>query len=171
MPAGPQEGFPYSSAWDRPGFLLWHATMRWQRAAAAALAPLGLTHAQCRLLCGVLWLHEHNRAWPSQRDLAEHTGVDAMMTSQVVRALEKSGLIERIADEHDARVRRLKCTRSGKSRAMRAIKLIEEIDNGFFGVGGERGSSLEALRAMAGRDVDGNIVDQRWNRELGPGTA
>lgn len=167
MATAPQQGFPYSSAWDRPGFLLWHATMRWQRAAAAALAPLGLTHAQCRLLCGVLWLREHQRQWPSQRDLAEHTGVDAMMTSQVVRALEKSGLIERIADVRDARVRRLRCTRSGRSLAMRAIRLIEQIDDGFFGISGERGAQLEALRAMSGRDADGNIVDPRWNRDLG----
>jgi DNA-binding MarR family transcriptional regulator len=119
-----------------------------------------------RLLCGVLWLREHQREWPSQRDLAEHTGVDAMMTSQVVRALEKSGLIERVVDDRDARVRHLRCTRSGRSLAMRAIKLIEQIDDGFFGVSDERAAQIEALRLMSGRDADGNIIDPRWNRDL-----
>ncbi|WP_244312125.1 hypothetical protein [Streptomyces griseofuscus] len=31
---------------DSPGFLLWHATLRWQRDIATALAPLDLTHVQ-----------------------------------------------------------------------------------------------------------------------------
>src|SRR5262249_4571528 len=36
------------------GFLLWHATLRWQRLLSAALRPLGLTHVQFVLLA-VLW--------------------------------------------------------------------------------------------------------------------
>ena len=31
---------------ESPGFLLWHATLRWQRGVAAALQPLDLTHVQ-----------------------------------------------------------------------------------------------------------------------------
>jgi hypothetical protein len=31
---------------DSPGFLLRHATLRWQHGIAQALAPLGLTHVQ-----------------------------------------------------------------------------------------------------------------------------
>jgi DNA-binding MarR family transcriptional regulator len=161
-----QQGFPYSSAWDRPGFLLWHATMRWQRAAAAELAPLGLTHAQFRLLCAVAWLKEHACEWPSQRELAEHSGVDAMMTSQVVRALERGELIERFKDAHDARIRRLRCTQAGRAMAMRAIKRIEKIDDEFFGLSVDRAASIEALRAMAGRDEDGVIINPRWNRDI-----
>ncbi len=76
------------SAWDSPGFLLWHATLRWQRAVAAALRPLGLTHVQFVLLAGGWWLSQGDR-WPSQRELADHAGTDRMMTSQVVRTLER----------------------------------------------------------------------------------
>jgi DNA-binding MarR family transcriptional regulator len=139
--------------------------MRWQRAAAAALAPLGLTHAQFRLLCAVAWLKEHEGEWPSQRELAEHAGVDAMMTSQVVRALESAGLLERIKDENDGRVRRLRCTRSGNALALKAIREIEAIDTGFFGDADQRSASIEALRMMSGRDATGAVVDPRWNRE------
>ena len=39
------EGPDYS-----PGFWLWHATLRWQREVAAALAPLGLTSQVTALL-------------------------------------------------------------------------------------------------------------------------
>jgi hypothetical protein len=35
---------------ESPGFLLWHARLRWQRDIAQALAPLDLTHVQFVLL-------------------------------------------------------------------------------------------------------------------------
>lgn len=35
---------------DSPGYLVWHATLRRQRAVAAALTPFGLTHVQFVLL-------------------------------------------------------------------------------------------------------------------------
>jgi hypothetical protein len=44
---------------DSPGFLLWHATLRWQRGIAEALAPLDLTHVQFVLLACAWWLNEH----------------------------------------------------------------------------------------------------------------
>ena len=92
----------YSSAWESPGFLLWHATMRWQRAMRAALAPHDLTHVQFVLLASAWWLGEQDEQ-PSQRRLAEHAGTDAMMTSQVVRALERAGLVQRLRDPADGR--------------------------------------------------------------------
>src|SRR3954447_18639186 len=97
--------FPRTSAWDRPGFLLWHATLRFQRAAAAALAPLHITQTQFRLLASVVWLEENTDGPPSQRILADHTDADAMMTSQVVRTLENAGLIGREQDATDNRVK------------------------------------------------------------------
>jgi DNA-binding MarR family transcriptional regulator len=155
--------FPRTPAWDRPGFLLWHATLRWQRAAAAVLEPLGLTHMQFRLLASVMWL-ERNDGPPSQRELADHAGIDAMMTSQVVRALEKAGLLSRTADATDSRIKRLTCTAAGRRVARGAITRIEEIDDIFFGRNGQRESSIDSLRRLAGRDERGEIIDERWTR-------
>jgi len=155
--------FPRTPAWDRPGFLLWHATLRWQRAAAAALEPLGLTHTQFRLLASVMWLEEHSGP-PSQRELADHTGIDVMMTSQVARALEASGLLSRRPDATDSRVRRLRCTPRGREVSIAAIESVEEVDEAFFGPDGARDESVDELRRLAGRDAEGRIVDERWNR-------
>ena len=71
---------------DSPGFMLWHVTLRWQRAVTAALAPLQLTHVQFVLLASLTWLHPDGPV--TQRGLAEHAATDPMMTSQVVRILE-----------------------------------------------------------------------------------
>src|SRR5256885_5403077 len=53
--------FPYTTLFrsrESPGFLLWHATLRWQRDVASALAPLDLTHVQFMLLACGWWLNE-----------------------------------------------------------------------------------------------------------------
>ena len=115
-----------------PGFLLWHLTLAWQRAIAAALAPLGLTHVQFVLLACVWWLTEHGPA-PNQLQVARQAGTEVRMTSEVVRRLEAKGLIERDVDAGDARARRLRPTASGTDLARRAITAVEDADAAFFG--------------------------------------
>lgn len=116
---------------ESPGFLLWHATLRWQREINAALKPLGLTHVQFVLLASTWWLNEHGER-PNQVDLAAWAGTDVKMTSQVLRSLETKGLIEREVDPADTRARRLQPTRRGASLARRAITVVEDVDEQFF---------------------------------------
>jgi len=52
IPPPPRLWPPERSAWERPGFLLWHATLRWQRVVSAVLGGVDLTHAQFVLLAG-----------------------------------------------------------------------------------------------------------------------
>jgi len=150
---------PDRSAWEKPGFLLWHATLRWQRAVTAALKPTGLTHVQFVLLAST-WFLEDRTGPPSQRELAEHAGTDAMMTSQVVRSLEAEGLVERRTDTRDARVKRLTVTAAGRRAAAQALAVIDGIDREFFGPVGDRAELVSLLLALAGRDADGTPLDQ-----------
>lgn len=117
---------------ESPGFLLWHATLRWQRNIAQALAPLGLTHVQFVLLACTWWLNEQGQH-PSQVTLAEFAGTDVKMTSQVVRSLERKGLLERQVDASDTRARRLRATRRGARLAPPAIAAVQQVDADFFG--------------------------------------
>jgi DNA-binding MarR family transcriptional regulator len=116
---------------DSPGFLLWHVTLRWQRAIDAALAPLGLTHVQFVLLASTWWLNTHGEH-PNQLALARQAGTDVKMTSQVIRTLESKGLIEREVDPADTRARRLRVTTPGADLAPRAIAAVEQADAKFF---------------------------------------
>ena len=145
---------PDASAWAKPGFVLWHATLRWQRSVTAALKPVGLTHVQFVLLAST-WFLEDRQGPPSQRELAEHAGTDAMMTSQVLRTLEAEALVERRPDPTDARVRRVSVTPAGRTSAARALEAVDALDQRFFGPAGDRGQLLTALLALAGRDNDG----------------
>ena len=130
-----------------PGFLLWHATLRWQRAVAAALAPLDLTHVQFVLLASCWWLNQHDEQ-PTQARLAEHAGTDVKMTSQVVRGLERKGLVEREVDPRDTRARRLRVTRRGARLAPRAIEVVERADSEFFSHV-PRADALRLLKSLA----------------------
>jgi len=114
-----------------PGFLLWHATLRWQRGIAVALSPLDLTHVQFVLLACTWWLNGRGEH-PNQMTLAAHAGTDVKMTSQVVRSLERKGLIQREIDPRDTRAKRLRVTHRGAGLAPRAIDTVEQVDKRFF---------------------------------------
>ncbi|HEY7076534.1 MAG TPA: MarR family transcriptional regulator [Solirubrobacteraceae bacterium] len=132
-----------------PGFLLWHATLRWQRAIAAALEPLDLTHVQFVLLACAWWLNERGEE-PNQLGLARQAGTDVKMTSQVVRSLERKGLLARAVDPADTRARRLTVTPRGAELAPRAIAAVERVDAEFFAP--VAGGALALLAPLAQAD-------------------
>jgi DNA-binding MarR family transcriptional regulator len=133
-----------------PGYLLWCVTLSWQRAVAAAVRPLGLTHVQFVLLVSTWWLHEQGRG-ASQVELARHAAIDVKMTSQVVRTLEGKALLTREPDPADARVRRLRPTAAGAVLARRAVVVVEEVDQGVFGDQADAAESLlQRLRPADG---------------------
>jgi DNA-binding MarR family transcriptional regulator len=128
---------------ESPGFLLWHATLRWQRGISQALAPLDLTHVQFVLLACTWWLNQQGQR-PSQMALAAQAGTDVKMTSQVLRTLERKGLVEREVDRADTRALRLRVTRRGARLAPRAIAVVEQVDAEFF----DKAPSAEVLRML-----------------------
>jgi DNA-binding MarR family transcriptional regulator len=152
---------------DSPGFLLWHATLRWQRGIAQALAPLDLTHVQFVLLACTWWLNEQGER-PTQIALAGQAGTDIKMTSQVLRSLERKGLVERAVDDADTRARRLRVTRRGARLAPRAIAIVEEVDSRFFADLSKR-EALRFLRRLAQRpDAGADAADRRTASRAGP---
>ena len=155
--AGPPD-HPDVSAWEKPGFLLWHATLRWQRLVTATLKPIGLTHVQFVLLAST-WFLESRTGPPSQRELADHAGTDAMMTSQVLRSLEAAGLMERHPDPTDARIKRLTVTAPGHRAAADALAAVDAVDTQFFGATRDRADLVAWLLTLAGGDPAASPLD------------
>ena len=110
-----------------PGFLLWHVTLRWQRDVTVTLKPLALTHVQFVVLASTWWLNTHDEE-PSQAALSAFAGIDVKMASQVIRTLERKGLITREIDSADTRARRLVVTKAGAALAPKAIGAVEAVD-------------------------------------------
>ncbi|GAA5087301.1 MULTISPECIES: MarR family winged helix-turn-helix transcriptional regulator [Nocardia] len=122
----------FEHADESPGLLLWQVTNRWQAAQRAALAPFDLTHVQFVLLASLTYLAVTDDP-VRQRDLAAHAATDPMMTSQVLRALEQKGLIERRDHPSDRRAKSLVATEAGAALANRAVVAVEACDREFFG--------------------------------------
>jgi DNA-binding MarR family transcriptional regulator len=104
--------------------------MRWRVAVDRALAPLGLTHAQYVLLASLYGLDRAGQQ-PSQRELADQTGLEALYVSKLARALDADGLIERTRDPADTRTVRLTLTGHGREVVRPAItkvgKLLDQL--------------------------------------------
>src|SRR3569833_1812990 len=96
-----------------PGHLVWRLSMKWRVAVDRALAPMGLTHAQYVFLSSLFGL-ERAGVTQSQRELADHTGLEALYTFKLARFLDADGLIERTRDPADTRTIRLRLTGRGR---------------------------------------------------------
>ena len=140
--------FLVKEAHESPGFLLWQVTMLWQRRIAAALRPHQLTQVQFALLASLLWLSRTQSAI-TQAMLARHAKLDIMMTSQVLRALEKRGLVAREAHPSDTRAKVLALTKRGRSLTWKTVPIVEQADRAFFGALGSRlGNFNGSLRSL-----------------------
>lgn len=125
----------FNDANDSPGFLLWQVTVVWQKRIREALEPFDLTHPQFVLLYSCHWLHqEAKRDDVTQVQLAQHTKVDVNVTSQVLRALQKRGLIHRRPHPTDTRANLITVTEQGIILATSAVRAVEEADRTFFSV-------------------------------------
>lgn len=108
------------------GYLLWRVTTKWRTEVDRAVAPLGLTHAQYTLLASLYGLSRANTL-PSQRELADFTGLDPIYVSKLVRALEGSGLVDRTRHPADTRAMQLSLTDQGVDAARAAIDLVHAL--------------------------------------------
>jgi DNA-binding MarR family transcriptional regulator len=109
-----------------PGYLLWRLTTKLRAAVDRELAPLGLTHAQHTLLASLYGL-SRSGAQPSQRELADWTGLEPIFVSKLARALEQAGLIERTGHPADRRAVQLRLTDHGAAVAERAIAIVRAL--------------------------------------------
>jgi DNA-binding MarR family transcriptional regulator len=124
-----------------PGFLVWRLSTKWRVAVDRAVAPLGLTHAQYSLLASLLGM-QRSGLRPSQRQLADHIGLEPLYVSKLARTLETAGLIERAGDPADTRAVRLSLTAQGRDVTRRAIAIVRQLADQLLeplgGLGGRR---------------------------------
>jgi len=135
-----------------PGFLLWKVSNAWQRRQRAALQAFELTHSQFVLLATATWFGAKETL--TQARLAELSGVDAMTTSQVVRALEAAQLIERRSHPTDPRAKAIVVTSTGRAKAQKAIIAVEDTDAAFFApLGADTRRLIEMFTRLSSADA------------------
>jgi MarR family transcriptional regulator, organic hydroperoxide resistance regulator len=133
-----------------PGFLVWRLAMKWQAAVDRAVAPLGLTHAQYSLLASLREM-TYSGSTPSQRELADHTGLDPIFVSKLIRTLEANGLVGRTPHPADARAVQLALTDTGIQQIDRAVETVGSLlDDLLAPLGGRRGPRTKELAGALG---------------------
>ncbi|MFD8424139.1 MarR family winged helix-turn-helix transcriptional regulator [Streptomyces sp. NPDC059668] len=141
-----------------PGFLVWRLSTKWRVAVDRAVAPLGLTHAQYSLVASLYGMH-HAGLRPSQRQLADHTGLEPLYVSKLARSLETAGVVDRTRDPADPRAVQLSLTEEGQAVARRAIGvvhgLLEQLLAPLGGLDGERTRAFgDELAILLGVSLD-----------------
>lgn len=142
-----------------PGFLVWRLSTTWRVSVDRALAPIGLTHAQYALLGSLLGM-DHAGHRPTQRELADHTGLEPLYVSKLARTLHAAGVIDRTGDPDDTRAVRLSLTDHGRGLAGQAVGIVRELlDRQLAPLGGldsaRTRSFVRDLRALLDFDFDG----------------
>jgi len=149
--------FLKKEAEQSPGFLMWQVSVIWQRRVALALRPLALTQTQFVLLASLMWLAKKEQS-VTQAMLARHSKMDVMTTSQVLRTLEQKGFIERDDHPEDTRAKILKLSKKGEALAMKAIPLVEGVDEDFFNtLGAARAKLIPLLQDLVKTNTDGGL--------------
>jgi DNA-binding MarR family transcriptional regulator len=130
------------------GFLIWRVGMRWRAATDRALAPLGLTHAQYSVLAPLYGMSQAG-ARPSQRELADFTGLDAIYVSKLVRALEREGFVTRSASTSDPRAVELSLTEKGVATVRDGVRIVAGVrDQLTEPLGGNAGTGTAELARL-----------------------
>jgi DNA-binding MarR family transcriptional regulator len=126
---------------ESSGFLLWQVTNLWQREIKKALEQYGLTHSQFVLLASIHWLTLHKQE-VTQVVLSNHTKIDPMTTSTVLRTLQQKGFIQRQEHSTDTRAKTVALTEEGKKLIKKAVVTVEKFDAEFFSVLGNKTTEL-----------------------------
>lgn len=148
-----QDAFEGMDAKESTGFLLWQVTAIWQRNIAAVLRGHEFTQVQFALLASLMWLST-KEPLITQAMLARHAKLDEMMTSQVLRSLEKRGLVERHPHPRDTRAKQLVLTEAGRVKTAAALPQVERVDAEYFAALGEhRPQFNQSLQTLIDRGI------------------
>ncbi|MGL5116746.1 MAG: MarR family winged helix-turn-helix transcriptional regulator [Beijerinckiaceae bacterium] len=146
--------------WEMPRFRNWIAVgkvnMLVERALNRGLAPLGLKCAQLDVLAAI-----HRFPGLTQQELADKLLVGRSNMSMLLPDLMRRGLIARLGDARDARVRRLHLTESGDGLAREAFAVQTGVIEAMMGaLSPEECDALGDMmrrigRHMVDRDIGG----------------
>ena len=114
------------------GFTLLKAAQAWRTEASEVLRVHELTVPQFLVVMALFRQARHGWDPLTQSEVATRLGMDANTTSQIVRALERRGLVSRTPHPDDARARALALTPDGIERGRLASLDARALNDRFF---------------------------------------
>src|SRR5699024_3419634 len=98
----------------------------WHRQIKTALAALEITHPQFVILASLGYLRQTQEEI-TQIQLAQHSDIDVMTVSTILKNLEKKHLIKRETATSDPRAKKVSLTNSAESILNLALDAVETI--------------------------------------------
>lgn len=134
---------------ESTGLLFIRTYNKWHGKIKSALSDLGITHPQFIVLCTLNYLSQFEKHI-TQAKISSVSEIDVMTISQILRTLEKNGLVIRKQSPIDSRANSIEIVQQGLDMISKAIPVVETIDSEFFGtLGSELAQFKDALRKMA----------------------
>jgi MarR family transcriptional regulator, organic hydroperoxide resistance regulator len=114
------------------GYALAAAAHEWRADLAEALADLGVTPSQFFVLASLLHSHARGSEAPTQKRLAELSGMDPNTVSQVLRGLDRRGIVSRERREQDSRSVAVVMSAEGLELARTCAQRARALNREFF---------------------------------------
>ena len=105
---------------------------KWHFLIKKELKRINLTHPQFVVLASLVYLSQ-NGDEVTQVMISKLSGMDVMTVSQILSLLEKHDFVKRKEHSRDTRAKVVILNKKGEEVLQKAIPLIEQIDELFFG--------------------------------------
>ena len=105
---------------------------KWHFLIKKELKGINLTHPQFVVLASLAYLSQ-NGDEVTQVMISKLSGIDVMTVSQILSLLEKHDFVKRKEHSRDTRAKAVTLNKKGEEVLQKAVPLIEQIDELFFG--------------------------------------
>ena len=105
---------------------------KWHSMIKKELKKMNLTHPQFVVLASLAYLSQNGNE-VTQVMISKLSGIDVMTVSQILSLLEKHDFVKRKEHSKDTRAKAVILSKKGEEVLQKAVPLVEQIDEIFFG--------------------------------------
>ena len=105
---------------------------KWHSIIKKELKKMNLTHPQFVVLASLAYLSQNDNEI-TQIMISKLAGIDVMTISQILSLLEKNDFVKRKEHSKDTRAKAVILSKKGEEILQKAVPLVEQIDEVFFG--------------------------------------
>ena len=105
---------------------------KWHSMIKKELKKMNLTHPQFVVLASLAYLSQNGNEI-TQIIISKLAGIDVMTVSQILNLLEKNDFVKRKEHSKDTRAKAVILNKKGEEVLQKAVPLVEQIDEIFFG--------------------------------------
>ena len=105
---------------------------KWHSMIKKELKKMNLTHPQFVVLASLAYLSQNGNEI-TQIMISKLAGIDVMTISQILSLLEKQNFVKRKEHSKDTRAKAVILNKKGEEVLQKAVPLVEQIDEVFFG--------------------------------------